>query len=84
MKFLLFLPVIVALCGADTPANCTYEDVQGKWTFHLEWNVGDSNDKCDPTGGLKAGTHGKGKQKAQEGPSSVLHLVSYALFIHTE
>ena len=29
------LACLVALAAADTPANCTFEDVAGEWTFSI-------------------------------------------------
>ena len=49
MKTFLIFSALFVLCHADTPANCTYEEVQGEWTFYLDYGYGDSDIKCDPT-----------------------------------
>ncbi|KAH8876534.1 Cathepsin C isoform 3 [Schistosoma japonicum] len=42
MLFGVTVVVCLRLIGADTPANCTYEDARGQWIFH----VGDYKSKC--------------------------------------
>jgi hypothetical protein len=49
MKSLLIFCTLLAFCAGDTPANCTYGEVQGKWTFYLDYGFGNSDIKCDPT-----------------------------------
>merc|ERR1719264_921438 len=41
--FLLFL---IVSAKADTPANCSFEDVVGKWTFYESERSGDSRIDC--------------------------------------
>ena len=31
----MFFFGLLTLAYADTPANCTYEDVKGEWTFSI-------------------------------------------------
>lgn len=40
----------VALCSADTPANCMYEDIRGTWTFYETERDGDYTLNCDEIG----------------------------------
>ena len=35
MKELLVFLCALACVLADTPANCTYEDIKGKWVFQI-------------------------------------------------
>lgn len=46
--FLLLLPYI----RADTPANCTYEDIRGKWTFFV--GVEGHDNSLDCSSGISA------------------------------
>lgn len=32
---LTFVVFHVAFVGADTPANCSYEEILGEWNFHI-------------------------------------------------
>jgi cathepsin C len=43
----LYIVAIFAGIYADTPANCTFEDVQGTWTFYIGENGHDNTIKCD-------------------------------------
>lgn len=43
---LLFFVVLVAYATADTPANCTYEDIRGIWTFYEGERSGESDIDC--------------------------------------
>ena len=36
--------------AADTPANCTYEDVEGAWVFYESERSGDSGIECQGKG----------------------------------
>lgn len=50
MKTFAFLTVFLAtlaLACADTPANCTYEDIQGFWLFSESDRVADRTENCD-------------------------------------
>ncbi|KAJ6219535.1 hypothetical protein RDWZM_005347 [Blomia tropicalis] len=43
---------IVVLCfsvhvNADTPANCTYEDIRGEWEFHETERIASRKEVCD-------------------------------------
>ncbi|ELT90166.1 hypothetical protein CAPTEDRAFT_138389 [Capitella teleta] len=52
---LLFVAVIVAVLGlgcCDTPANCTYDDVQGTWKFYISKDVGDRTMDCSKMGSV--------------------------------
>ncbi|XP_042905830.1 dipeptidyl peptidase 1 [Parasteatoda tepidariorum] len=40
------LGILVACVGADTPANCTYEDVRGTWMFYEGERSGESDLDC--------------------------------------
>ena len=31
----ILLSIFISVVSADTPANCTYEDIQGSWFFHV-------------------------------------------------
>lgn len=45
--------VILLLCSgtmADTPANCTFADVQGEWLFYETARTGDATIDCDNMG----------------------------------
>lgn len=42
----LFLLALVSVSQADTPANCTYEDIRGTWTFHLGTSGLDNTVDC--------------------------------------
>jgi len=43
----LFLPLLqISHVSADTPANCTYEDVVGKWTFSVGKGNNDRTVNC--------------------------------------
>ena len=44
---LLVLATIFSTIEADTPANCTFEDVKGTWTFYIGENGNDNTIKCD-------------------------------------
>ena len=55
MKILtpLSLAVLVVLSSsvyADTPANCTYDDVQGRWLFMMGPTGGDRTINCTDPG----------------------------------
>ena len=43
----LVLATIVTNIGADTPANCAFEDVKGTWIFHVGENGHDNTLECD-------------------------------------
>ena len=47
--FLKVLVIATILTGinADTPANCTFEDIAGTWTFYIGENGHDNTLKCD-------------------------------------
>lgn len=45
-KVLIFATIFAAI-EADTPANCTFEDVQGIWTFYVGENGHDNTLNCD-------------------------------------
>jgi hypothetical protein len=51
MKSLILLATIIScLLGytlADTPANCTYEDIRGRWVFSEGPRRFDKTLKCD-------------------------------------
>ena len=46
-KVSIVLAVIFATVRGDTPANCTFEDVQGTWVFYIGENGHDNSLKCD-------------------------------------
>ena len=35
MLLILLFSSLVSVALTDTPANCTYEDIRGKWSFHI-------------------------------------------------
>ena len=43
LAFLLFFKDVFG----DTPANCTYEDIQGSWLFYVGDNSHDNTLQCD-------------------------------------
>jgi len=47
---LILLFTIAALTKADTPANCTYEDIRGKWVFHEGPRGNSKNINCSSKG----------------------------------
>ncbi|XP_045180244.1 dipeptidyl peptidase 1-like [Mercenaria mercenaria] len=48
MRYLsvFFLSLVVYNCYADTPANCTYEDIRGTWIFSYTQIGGDNKINC--------------------------------------
>ena len=65
----LFCAVIVLFLqtvAADTPANCTYEDIVGKWTFGIGKGGFDNSLKCDDVG--------KCRDRCLRRPAGVLNL----------
>jgi len=50
LLFLLF--AVVGLSKGDTPANCTYEDIVGTWTFYESERIGTRNIDCTAKVGL--------------------------------
>ena len=42
--------LIVALISADTPANCSYEDIEGNWIFSMSEGNHDRTLDCDKPG----------------------------------
>lgn len=51
-KILLLLVSAFALALGDTPANCTYEDIRGKWTFAIGQGGNDRSLNCKSFSGL--------------------------------
>lgn len=47
---LLLSAILPALIAADTPANCTYEDVAGQWNFDVSGYGGDNTIDCTNPG----------------------------------
>ncbi|XP_069141870.1 dipeptidyl peptidase 1-like [Argopecten irradians] len=47
MWFLLFFTIWLGTANADTPANCTYDDIRGTWMFQI--GQADSTNKLDCT-----------------------------------
>lgn len=43
---ILLLTALLPLALGDTPANCTYEDIRGTWTFHLGKGGHDNSVDC--------------------------------------
>lgn len=44
---LLVFGVLVVYVAADTPANCTYEDIRGVWQFEEGERSGNNDIGCD-------------------------------------
>ena len=44
--FVLFLLSFCAVISADTPANCTYEEIRGTWTFSVGEGGNDNTIDC--------------------------------------
>lgn len=49
--------LVMGLAGvmADTPANCTYEDIKGDWIFYETERTGNSSIDCSKMGTLPEG-----------------------------
>ena len=52
LKLYVLVVVILlpALAFADTPANCTYEDIAGEWVFEISGYGGDNTLDCSKPG----------------------------------
>jgi cathepsin C len=46
MFVIVLLAVLVPSVLADTPANCSYEEISGKWSFHIGPKGGDKTIDC--------------------------------------
>ncbi|GIY23985.1 dipeptidyl peptidase 1 [Caerostris extrusa] len=46
LYFSALLTLLFVYSRADTPANCTYEDIRGVWTFYEGERSGSSNVNC--------------------------------------
>ena len=46
MFTIVLLAVLAPSVLADTPANCTYEEISGKWSFHIGPKGGDNTIDC--------------------------------------
>uniref|UniRef100_T1IR55 Dipeptidyl peptidase 1 n=1 Tax=Strigamia maritima TaxID=126957 RepID=T1IR55_STRMM len=46
------LIVVVPSSVADTPANCTYDDIQGNWIFYETERSRSTNENCDKIGSV--------------------------------
>ena len=46
MFAILLLAVLAPSALADTPANCSYEEISGKWSFHIGPKGGDNTIDC--------------------------------------
>lgn len=44
------LLLIVGLCNADTPANCTYNDILGKWMLYEGERTNNRAENCSELG----------------------------------
>lgn len=55
-RSLLCFALLVAVCHsgvrADTPANCTYEEIRGKWTFFVGQGGHDNKIDCSKMGNI--------------------------------
>ncbi|KAK3103808.1 hypothetical protein FSP39_022041 [Pinctada imbricata] len=47
MRYFIVFLAVLGCVYADTPANCTYEDVQGMWIFDMGSREHGSSLKCD-------------------------------------
>jgi cathepsin C len=47
--YCLWALVLVVGVRADTPANCTYEDIRGVWVFSESERSAERTEKCDGT-----------------------------------
>ncbi|XP_048738617.1 dipeptidyl peptidase 1-like [Ostrea edulis] len=45
---------LFAVIYADTPANCTYEDIQGRWMFQIGSRGHDNTIKCDSVASVES------------------------------
>ena len=46
LLFSCLATLTVGLAVADTPANCSYQDVEGSWIFYESERSGDSSTDC--------------------------------------
>ena len=51
LLFVIFASVLVPALS-DTPANCTFEDIQGKWVFSIGSGGNDRSVSCNNFTGL--------------------------------
>uniref|UniRef100_K1R058 Dipeptidyl-peptidase 1 n=1 Tax=Magallana gigas TaxID=29159 RepID=K1R058_MAGGI len=50
MLFIVGALSLFSVVFADTPANCTYEDIQGRWLFQIGDRGHDNTVNCDSVG----------------------------------
>ena len=76
---LLILSALFSVAVSDTPANCTYEDIRGKWTFHLGQsgfdNTIDCSEKLKVVGQLKIELSYPDVAKDEEGNTGFWTLI---------
>lgn len=51
-KMLFIFFAFMTVVYGDTPANCTYEDIKGKWTFYIGQGNFDNTINCQNFSGL--------------------------------
>jgi cathepsin C len=51
--YLAFIACCASIAIADTPANCTYEDIRGQWVFHEGPRRNDKTVNCSANGWVR-------------------------------
>ncbi len=55
--FFALVAVLIAGVNADTPANCSYEDIKGNWVFHETARGNQKSINCSEKGFGKINFH---------------------------
>lgn len=57
MLFIVGALSLFSVVFADTPANCTYEDIQGRWLFQIGDRGHDNTVNCDAVGKVETNVY---------------------------